>query len=123
MQEANHWIPIYTTSRRIAAFLGYPYLFDLKGQWIGFVTPEGTVHATDGRYVGFLDPNPRLARILRREATAPLHPAATPPPPPDFSPQPSWTVPLPPQPPPLPAGTIDVLETDPDSLTPYKGKP
>jgi len=122
MQDIR-WVPIFTTSRRVAAFLGYPYLFDTKGRWIGFVTPEGAVYATNGRYAGALDPDPRIARILRNTETASLHPEVVPPPPPAFAPQPSWTVPLPPPPPPLPAGVIDVLEHVPDYLPPHKEQP
>ncbi len=123
MQDNIHWIPIYTTSRRLAAFLGYPYLFNTHGQWIGFVTPEGTVHAINGRYVGFLDPDPQTARILRRTTTASLHYEVEPPPPPTFKPQTSWTMPLPPKPPPLPPQTLDVLEKMPDLLFPAEDTP
>jgi len=119
MQEAVRWIPIYTTRRTIAAFLGYPYLFDTKGRWIGVVTPEGRVYATNGTYVGYLDPEPKFARILRHVATAPLYPPIQPPKPPPFSPNPGWTVPLPPPPPKLPPQTIDVLAAQPELLPPH----
>jgi len=120
MQEANRWIPLYTSSRRVAAFMSYPYVFNTKGQWIGFVTPEGEVYNIHGHHVGFLDPDPRLARILSR-GEADKRADVAPPPPPDFSPQPSWTVPLPPKPPPLPQDTIDILESAPERLPPYEG--
>ncbi len=120
MQQSVRWIPIYTTRRTIAAFLGYPYLFDTRGRWIGIVTPEGNVHAIDGRYVGYLDPDPKFARILRHEATAPLHPSIQPLAPPSFAPSPTWTVPLPPPPPKLPPGTIDVLASKPNLLPPFQ---
>ncbi len=120
MQESVRWIPIYTSVRTVAGFLGYPYLFNTKGQWIGFVTPDGAVYSVEGVYAGFLDPDPRFARILRHTATAHLHPPVEPPAPPAFAPKTTWTVPLPPPPPKLPAGTVDVLASQPQLLPPYK---
>ncbi|NPA92728.1 MAG: hypothetical protein GXO56_03505 [Chloroflexi bacterium] len=120
MQHDIRWIPIYTTGRNLAAFLGYPYLFDTKGRWIGFVTPAGEVFSIHGEYVGQLEANPRAPRILRHVETAALHPPETPPPPPDFAPQTNMTVPLPPAPSKPPAGTVDVLLTMPELLPPYE---
>ena len=120
MQEHVRWIPIYTSARTVAGFLGYPYLFNTRAQWIGFVTPDGSVYAVTGEYAGFLDPDPRFARILRHTDTAHLHPPVKPPEPPTFAPRTPWTVPLPPPPPRLPAGTVDVLASQPHLLPPHE---
>ncbi len=120
MQQDIPWIPIYTTGRSLAAFLGYPYLFDTKGRWIGFVTPEGAVYSIHGDYVGQLEANPRAPRVLRHLETAPLHPRMTPPPRPHFAPQTGMTVPLPPAPPKPPPGTVDVFLTMPELLPPFE---
>jgi len=118
MQQAVHWIPIYNSARNLAAFLGYPYLFNTAGKWIGFVNADGEVFDIYGKYVGYLDPNPSAPRILRDLKTADSPPPAEPPPPPTIKPVVGMTVPLPPMMPKPPKGTVDVFLHAPHLLRP-----
>src|SRR5512136_2803730 len=84
-------IPIYTSRGDAAAFLGYPYLYDRQGEWIGWTTPEREVYSVLGYYVGRLTNDPR---ILRKRGTAAMKPYLTPPPPPPGKVYPPATIPL-----------------------------
>jgi len=105
-------IPIYTSKGDAEAFLGYPYLFNRSGEWIGWVTPEREVYSVLGYYVGFVTDEPR---ILRKRATDTLRPRRKPPAPPPRV-HPPATVPLAPMMRELPYNLIDVLLEEPERL-------
>jgi hypothetical protein len=107
-------IPIYSTAGDWACLLVYPNLFNPVGEWVGWVTAKREVYSVDGRYVGFLDDEPR---ILRRRTDTYDMPRKEPPPPPKRISAPAF-VPLPPFFRELPFGIIDVVDDDPDSLHP-----
>ncbi len=55
-------IPIYASNGEASVLMVYPYLFNLLGEWIGWVTPEREVYSTLGVYVGNLTKDPRILR-------------------------------------------------------------
>jgi hypothetical protein len=105
-------LPIYTTNGDVAAMLCFPYIYNLQGEWIGWLTPDRKVFSVHGHFVGSLTTGPR---ILRRRSYDFMEPRRTPPtaPTPVYPPD---HFPLPPQMPELSLGVIDVLEEDPDLL-------
>ncbi len=108
-------IPIYTTRGDVGAILVYPHLFNLQGEWIGWVTPDREVYGVHGLYAGTLS---REMRIVRRHAAAATLPRRRPPAPPAPIRPPSH-FPLAPQMPELPMHMIDVLEEEPERLPAY----
>jgi len=105
-------VPVYTSRGDLGAYLLYPYLFNLSGEWIGWVTPQKEVYSVHGQYVGYLGDGPR---ILRKLSTAFDRPRRTPPPRPPKIRVPAHA-PLAPMMSDLPFGVIDVLDEDPDLL-------
>lgn len=105
-------IPVYTTPGDWEAILVFPYLYNQRGEWIGWVTSEREVFDVDGIYVGWLTDEPRVLR--KRVFEGPL-PRRTPPPPPGKI-RPPATVPLPPMMAELPFEVMDVLEEEPRLL-------
>lgn len=105
-------IPIYTTRGDLGALLVFPYLYDLLGDWIGWVTPERQVYSVQGFYVGFLIDGPR---IVRKRAADSILPRRNPPAPPAPI-RPPAHVPLPPQMSELSLSMIDVLDEEPELL-------
>ena len=55
-------VPIYTTKGDAEAFLVYPYLYNRRGEWIGWITPEREIYSVIGHYVGFFGNGPRILR-------------------------------------------------------------
>jgi hypothetical protein len=110
--SAEKLIPIYTTKGDAEAFLGYPYLFNRNGEWVGFVTPKRDVYSVLGEFVGTLTNDPR---IIRKRATSTLNPRLKPPAPPGKV-YPPATIPLPPMMPELSHSLIDVLLDSPERL-------
>lgn len=105
-------VPIYTTVGDFEAFMVYPMVFNLLGEWIGFVTRERDVYSVHGEYVGWLSDDPR---ILRKRTYDYSKPKLTPPPPPSKV-NPPANAPLPPMMPELGFDTIDILQVEPDRL-------
>ncbi|MEW6717164.1 MAG: 4-fold beta flower protein [Chloroflexota bacterium] len=105
-------IPIYTSRGDHGAFLSYPHLFNVTGEWIGWVTPEREVYSIYGQYVGWLSDDPR---ILRKRSYDYSKPNCTPPPPPQKI-RPPAMVPLAPLMAEIPFSTLDVLEESPELL-------
>ena len=105
-------IPIYTSKGDAEAFLGYPYVYNRLGEWIGFVTPQREVYSVMGFFVGMLTDDPR---IIGKRATNTLRPTLIPPPPPNKV-YPPATVPLAPMMSDLPPGRIDILLEEPERL-------
>ena len=105
-------IPLYTSKGDVEAFLGYPYIFNRTGDWIGFITPRKEIYSVLGSYVGYLTDD---KRILGRRATNTLKPRLEPPPPPGKV-YPPATVPLAPMMRELTHSQVDVLLDDPERL-------
>lgn len=105
-------LPIYTTKGHAEAFLTYPYIFNIQGEWIGWVTPNREIYSVHGHYAGWLNND---QRILRKYGSGFSKPRLEPPPRPKRV-MPPATFPLAPMMPELPIGTIDVLEESPESL-------
>jgi len=105
-------IPIYTSRGDVEVFLVYPHLFNLQGEWIGFVTPEREVYSVLGHYVGYLNNDPRL---LRKRALEVTKPRLTPPTRPRKV-YPPATFPLAPLMSELYQDTMDVLLEEPERL-------
>lgn len=105
-------IPIYTTLGDVEALLVYPHIYNLTGEWIGWVTSELEVYSVIGSYVGYLSNDPR---ILRERVLDHPKPQRNPP----AAPQPVYppaTVPLAPMMPLLGFDTVDVLLEEPYRL-------
>jgi hypothetical protein len=100
-------VPIYTSKGDVGAFLLFPYLYNIQGEWIGWVTREREVYSVLGYYVGHLTNDPR---IVRRDSEA-TRPRLTPPPPPKKLNSPP-SVPLAPMMSDLTFGVTDVLLND-----------
>ena len=107
-------IPIYTTRGDAEAFLVYPHLFNLLGEWIGWVTADRNVYSVLGHYVGFLADGPRVLRKSVNEKSLPrLQPPARP-----ERIYPPATIPLAPMMSELYHNTIDILLDEPERLHP-----
>jgi hypothetical protein len=59
-QNQQRLIPVFSSRGETEAFLAFPYLFNLSGEWIGLVTPQREVYSVLGSYVGFLTVKQRL---------------------------------------------------------------
>jgi len=105
-------IPIYTTKGDLEAFLVYPNIFNLIGEWLGFVTPSREVYSIRGEYAGWLSDD---RRILRKRTYDYSKPKLTPPPTPPKV-LPPANLPLAPLMAELGFDTLDVLLEDPDRL-------
>ena len=80
----RHPIPIYASNGEASVIMVYPYLYNLLGEWIGWVTPQREVYSILGMYVGNLTNDPR---ILRKRTKDDNHPRMTvPPEPPPIKP-------------------------------------
>ncbi len=112
MNKGQSIIPIYTSRGDVEAFLVYPHLFNLQGEWVGFVTPEREVYSVIGHYVGYLNNDPRLLRkrvleVSKPKLMPPTHPRNVYPP---------ATFPLAPLMSELYQDTMDVLLEEPERL-------
>jgi hypothetical protein len=112
MDQRQPIIPIYTSRGNAEAFLAYPHLFNLQGEWVGFVTPEREVYSVLGFYVGYLNNDPRILRkrvleITKPRLAPPTHPLKVYPP---------ATFPLAPLMSELYQDTMDVLLEEPERL-------
>ena len=57
-------IPIYTSAGDCLAYLSYPYVFDVNGDWIAFVTDDRNVYSVNGDYIGWITDDPRIVRTV-----------------------------------------------------------
>ncbi len=112
MYTIRNLIPIYTTRGDIGAYLGYPYLYNPRGEWIGWIMPDRRIYSVRGAYVGWLS---KEARVLRKLSETYDYPRIQPPQQPERV-NPPATSPLPPMMPELPYGVIDVLQDRPELL-------
>jgi hypothetical protein len=113
MTKPGNSIPIYTTVGDYEAFMIYPMLYNLNGEWIGFVTGKREVYDVRGTYVGWMTNDPR---ILRKRSYDFTKPKMTPPPAPSSRAPIPARAPLPPMMSELGFDTIDVLEEEPERL-------
>jgi hypothetical protein len=104
-------IPIYSTNGDCLAFFIKPHLYNLSGEWIGWVANENQVYDVDGYYVGRLTDE---WRILRKRSQV-MGEKCDIPDPPDPIRVPA-NIPLPPMMPELPFHLIDVLDEQPYRL-------
>jgi hypothetical protein len=115
MAEAlNHstYIPIYSSRGDTEAYLVYPYLFNQRGEWIGFVTRGREVYSVYGNYVGWLSNEPRILRKRSYSFDKPKLPVPLAP----KNIRVPALGPLAPMMPELGFDTIDVLQEEPDKL-------
>lgn len=105
-------IPIYTSTGRMGALMRYPYIFNVQGEWIGWVAPTREVYSVHGHYVGWMTKDPR---ILRKRTFDHTQPRRTPPSNPPRLRPPS-SVPLAPLLPELKYSELDVLEDMPELM-------
>lgn len=113
MTRSGPSIPIYTTGGDYEAFMIYPMIYNLNGEWIGFVTSKREVYDVRGTYVGWMSNDPR---ILRKRSLEFTKPKLTPPPSPNTRAPIPARAPLPPMMAELGFDTIDVLEEEPERL-------
>jgi hypothetical protein len=111
--KPNKSIPIYSTGGDYEAFMIYPMIYNMNGEWIGFVTSKREVYDVRGTYVGWLTDDPR---ILRKRSDQFNKPKLTPPPAPSSRAPVPARAPLPPMMAELSYDTIDVLQEEPDRL-------
>lgn len=112
MPQQHRIIPIYNSQGEVDAILVYPYLFNLGGEWIGWVTAQREVYSVMGTYVGFLTNDPRIVRYRSADE---LKPRIKPPPNPGRVIIPA-TLPLAPLMRELSHSLIDVLSEEPERL-------
>jgi hypothetical protein len=112
MTKPGRPIPIYSTGGDYEAFMIYPMIYNLNGEWIGFVTANREVYDVRGTYVGWMTNDPR---ILRKRSYSFDKPKLTPPPSPGRVPVPS-RAPLPPMMSEIGYDTIDILLEQPELL-------
>jgi hypothetical protein len=108
----RHAIPIFASNGEAGVLLVYPYLYNLMGEWVGWVTPQRDVYSTLGIYIGRLTDDPRILRKRSSDETRPRMPV--PPEPPPI--KPPATIPLAPLMSELSFDIIDVLWECPDDL-------
>jgi hypothetical protein len=112
MNKRHPIIPIYTSRGDAEVFLVYPHLFNMQGEWVGFVTPVREVYSVLGFYVGYLNNDPRLLRKRTLEISKPkLVPPTQP-----RNVYPPATFPLAPLMSELYQDTVDVLLDEPERL-------
>lgn len=112
MDRIHRPVPIYTTAGDLEAYLVYPNIYNVTGEWIGFVTLDREVYSVHGEYVGWISDDPR---ILRKRTYSFDKPRLAPPPQPARLMVPSGG-PLAPMMSELTFDTIDVLQEEPERL-------
>jgi len=112
MAKSIRPVPIYTTSGDLEAYLVYPNIFDMTGEWIGFVTLDREVYSVHGEYVGWVSNDPR---ILRKRSYSFDKPRLAPPSKPERLMVPPGG-PLAPMMSELTFDLVDVLEEEPERL-------
>ncbi len=114
MPSSQHVLPIFTTNGSLGAYLDYPYIYNLEGEWIGWMARNRQVYSIQGNYVGWMSDD---SRILRKKSTSHMKPRLTPPPPPGKFTARDMEL-IPPKMADLRSGTFDVLENALDLLQP-----
>ena len=104
--------PIFTSRGDTAAVLHGRNIFNLLGEWIGWIDERGQVYSLVGEYVGWITRDPR---ILRKRVSDSRPIRRTPPPHPGRI-RVAATFPLPPMMSDLTFDTVDVLDEMPELL-------
>jgi hypothetical protein len=112
--------PIYTTRGDWAAMLIDIYLYNPRGEWVGYINKSGHVFSVVGKYVGWLSKD---FRVLRKKVQDQTIPAFRPPPRPALKVRLPANAPLPPMLAELPFDTFDVLDDEPERLHPLGDDP
>ena len=115
MNKSRQVVPIYTTKGDAEAFLVYPFIFNVMGEWIGWMDENKKIFSVRGQYIGWLGNGPR---ILRKRVADFNQPSRTPPPRPRRE-KPIGSTPLAPLMAELAYETIDVLLDYPELLYTY----
>lgn len=112
MNQNPRQIPIYNTRGEPCAILVYPFIYNICGEWVGWVNEKREVYSLLGIYVGYLSNEPRILRKRSIDWTSSRQPI------PASAPhiRPMATIPLAPLMPELLYDTMDVLLEDPDAL-------
>lgn len=105
-------IIIYASNGEPGALLVYPYIYNIQGEWVGWITPDREVYSLLGVYVGKLTNDPRIVRRRTMDETFPRR--NIPENPPKLNPP--ATIPLAPLMSELPYELVDVLQDFPDEL-------
>lgn len=105
-------IPIYTTRGDLGAFMQFPFLYNLSGEWIGWIDDQKRVFSVYGDYIGWMTPDPRIFRKRAHDYDVPKQ---APPAEPMRLRVPAH-VPLAPQMSEISLSTIDVLDEEPELL-------
>ena len=112
-QESNvKVIPLYASNGDAEVFLSFPYIFNLMGEWVGWVTPDYEVYSVLGVYVGYFSKD---QRILSKRHLLGSKPRLMPPPAPAKF-RPPAHAPLAPLFSELMFGTVDILLDEPERL-------
>lgn len=112
--------PIYTTHGNWGGMLINGYIYNTRGDWVGWVTKESHVFSTKGKYVGWLSKD---FRILCKKTHESSQPSRAVPPTPPLKVQLPASAALPPLMADLPFDTLDVLDDDPERLHPLHDDP
>lgn len=105
-------VPIYTSFGECRAYIIYPWIINLSGEWIGFVLSNQEVYSVHGEYVGYLTKDPRILRkrtydFTKKRLKAPNSPGRMPVP---------GSIPLAPLMADLTFDIIDILLDEPDKM-------
>ena len=103
---------IYTSRGETVAVLSGQHIFNMLGEWIGWVDDANQVYSIVGEYVGWLTRDPR---VLRKRVLDAKMPRKTPPPHPERLRLPA-TFPLPPMMADITFDTVDILDEMPERL-------
>jgi 4-fold beta-flower domain-containing protein len=106
-------LTLYNSNGDPAAFMDYPHIYNLGGEWVGFVSADRSVHSVLGHYVGYLSDERRILRP-RTMSTTGRHIDPPPPPPPGFVPP--ANIPLAPLMSELTQSIVDVFLEQPERL-------
>lgn len=112
MDKPIRIIPVYKTSGEPGAYLVYPYIFNLEGEWVGWITPAKEIYSIDGQFVGTLTEDPRI--FAPKSQYRPRYERTSPPPPKRI--KTPISIPLARMMSEVPYGMIDVLMEDPHRL-------
>lgn len=105
-------IPIYASNGEPGVLLVYPYLYNLQGEWVGWITSNREVYSLLGFYVGYLTDDPRIVRKRVMEESMPRRSIPTAP----VRVYPPASIPLAPLMSEMPYDLVDVLLECPDEL-------
>jgi hypothetical protein len=112
MLETQKPLPIYTSNGEAGAIFVKPYIFNLAGEWIGWVDADNNVLSVHGHFVGKLSAD---RRIVRKREWGYGRERKTPPPAPPAI-RPPTHFPFAPTLPELPTYLVDVLIEHPELM-------